>query len=295
MKTASALTRCAFLVAGVQALSAVAQSTEPSQFISRVYFLIHEATPYQLQRSRKMIEREFAKTIESVPQLQGARYQVVSDGNEVVFSMVSTVNMQLPFQAAVSDMVAGSLNGQVRTRGRYDFLRTSMDTPSENYLEVVLDKTGTRIRSLIARSITFRDLLSELQLQFSEAPSKVRGIPVGGPEVPRFSYMVPGDCAAKQVDWHFGNPDQPEQGKEEPSITLEEAMTKLAALFKLRVQNHHGTYIFSGECPRPLQARKGVPAAMEFLPTRWIPLGEGSFSPPLMARPLPVVPVNISE
>ncbi len=281
MKTPHAFAHCVLLAAGVQAFAVFAEPKPVSQFTSRVYFLIHETTPSQLVRSRKRIEREFARTVDSIPQLQSSHYQIISDGNEVVFSMVSSHDMQQPFQAAVSEMV-GSLNGQVRTRGRYDFLRTSMDSASENYLEVVLDETSTRIRTVVARSVPLRDLLGELKMQFADPSEGPRN------KAPRFSYLIPGECAARQVDWSFGTPQS------EPK-SLDEAMKELAKLFKLGVENHQGTYIFSGECPRSVHARKPASRSLEFLPNGWIPLEEGSLTAPLTGRRLPIVPVHISE
>jgi hypothetical protein len=286
------------LLAGAQA-AVFAGSVTPAQFTSRVYFVIHESSPYLVQRGRKVIESEFAQTYEGIPQLQGRPYQVISDGNQVIFSVVTDADVRSPFQNVVSEMV-GQLNGRVRTRGGYDLLRTAMDEPQDKYLEVVLDDTNTRIRSIVARSITLRDLLAELKLQFGDAPkpppaglSKLlrrKNLAAEPNAAPRFSYMIPGDCAARPLDWSFGVPAKtvgmPEVAIKEPeSKTLDEAMSELAKFFRLNVENHQGTYLFTGDCPRPTPSRK-QPGTLEFMPSRWIQLGD---TPPVTA-PAPRAP-----
>lgn len=269
-------------------------ATTPAQFTSRVYFVIHESSPYLVQRGRKVIESEFAQTYEGIPQLQGRPYKVLSDGNQVVFSVVTDADVRDPFQNVVAEMV-GQLNGRVRTRGGYDLLRTAMDESQDKYLEVVLDETNTKIRSIVARAITLRDLLAELKLQFGDAPveanavklSRRKKLAADAPTAPRFSYMIPGDCAARPLDWSFGlqaktvgTPDL--VAKEPEAKTLDEAMSELAKFFRLTVENHQGTYLFTGECPRPVMARRQQ-GTLEFVPSRWIQLGET----PAVVAPIP--------
>ncbi len=256
MHKKQALALCAGLISSTLAADSGAQ------FTSRVFFLINEPSPYQVQRSRKVIEKEFADSMGSSPELSGFRYQVQAEGNQVVFSMITASELQAPVQKAVSEIV-GQLNGRVRTRGRYDFMRTRLGaTDLDNYLEVILDDTGTRIRSIVARAIALRDLLSELKIQFGEESV---GYPPGlkSGVLPRFSYLISGECAAKQLDWSF---------KAVQPKSLDETVRELAKLFNLSVENHQGTYIFTGECQG--LAKLGPPTQSAFLPTRWVPLAE---------------------
>jgi hypothetical protein len=285
-----------------------------AQFTSRVYFVIHESSPYLVQRGRKVIENEFAQTYEGMPQLQGRPYQVVTDGNQVVFSMVTDADMRDPFQNVVAEIV-GQLNGRVRTRGGYDATKTAMDESQDKYLEVVLDDTNTKIRSIVARSITLRDLLAELKLQFGDSPSvntvgltpvaRLRALRLAAsrPAAPRFSYMIGGDCAARPLDWSFGTrPNEVRTVGMAPgpeAKTLDEAMTELAKFYRLKVENHQGTYLFSGECPRQTVARR-QPTTLEFMPSRWIQLGEtpAAMAPaprPIEAPQAPMVQVRMVE
>ncbi len=280
------LLQYAALVAGVQSFPTFA--TTPPQFTSRVYFVIHESSPSLVQRGRRVIEQEFAESYQGMPQLHGRPYQVFSDGNQVVFSMVADADMRSPFQNVVAQIV-GQLNGRVRTRGGFDLLKTSMTESPERYLEVILDETNTKIRSIVARTVALRDLLAELKLQFGDS--------VLGQNLSRFSYMIPGECASKQIDWSFGssNPEDKVAAK-----TLDEALQELARFFHLSVTNHKGTYIFAGECPRTPSVR-AASSSLEFLPSRWITLPEAMqvmpVAPPppsLPSRP-PTVPVNLVE
>src|SRR4051812_1119135 len=98
----------ALLCAGVS--PCLVKANNP-QFTSRVYFVIHESTPFLVQRGRKVIEKEFAETFEAVPALGGQDYQIAADGNQLVFSMVTESDLRSPFQTVVSDIV-GQLNGR---------------------------------------------------------------------------------------------------------------------------------------------------------------------------------------
>lgn len=266
------------LVFCVGLLSSTLAADNGAQFTSRVFFFINEPSPYQVQRSRKLIEKEFADSIGSSPELNGFRYQVQAEGNQVVFSMITASELQAPVQKAVSEIV-GQLNGRVRTRGRYDFLRTRLGgTDLDNYLEVILDDTGTRIRSIVARAIALRDLLSELKTQFGEESVGYPPVGVKNGALARFSYLISGDCAAKQLDWSF---------KAVEPKSLDETVRELAKLFNLSVENHQGTYIFTGECQG--LAKLGPPSQAVFLPTRWAPIAD---LPLVRNQPLPVSTVT---
>lgn len=272
---------------------AVGQDVSP-QFTSRVYFVIHESTPNQISRGRRMIERHFAEAFSGMPQLHGYRYQIVSNGNEVVISMASTDDVRAPFQKAVTETV-GELSGQVRTRGRYDVLKTNWEEESpSSSLEVTLDKTNTRIRSISARAITLRDLLAELKLQFGDptlGAAIYNGRIVAVKRPSRFSFMIPSDCAAQQLDWSFGNTEgETEKEAEAKAKSIEEAMQEIAKLFKLTLEKQQDTYTFSGDCPR-VAAQQRRQGALEFLHSRWIPLADFPTPAAVPVVPRVVVPV----
>ncbi len=276
----------AFVIAAAQ--SAPVLGAETVQFISRVYFVIHETTPQQLQRGRRAIQKEFADTIASVPSLQPHRYQVVTNGNQVVFSMVTQADTRSPFQEAVSDMV-GQLNGRIRTRGRYDFMRTDLRAKPDHFLEVELDESNTKIKTIAARAVTLRDFLAELKLQFGDSEMRLHAVAAGrqSPSL-RFSYMIPGDCAAKEFDWNTTEGTHPK--------SVEATMTEVAKLLNLQVENHNGTYIFSGDCPRTARERRV--SALEFLPARWIPLDDMAGqapTPPPVPNKVPLIPISVLE
>ncbi len=278
--------RLAAVLAVAQSASALA-GAETAQFISRVYFVIHESSPQQIQRGRRAIEKEFAETVSGVPSLQPYRYQVVSDGNQLVFSMVTQADTRTSFQGAVSDMVR-LLNGRYRTHGRYDFMRTpDLEAPSDHFLEVSLDETNTKIKSISARAVTLRDFLAELKLQFGEPEGAIRPVALRRqmPPSQRFSYMIPGDCAAKEFDWN--------STEGAPAKTVAETMTEVAKLLNLRVEDHNGTFIFSGDCPRTANDRRV--SALEFLPARWIPLDEVSQTLPTRPPTVPLIPISALE
>ncbi|MBY0369799.1 hypothetical protein K2X33_03875 [bacterium] len=314
--------RTRFIILFASGLAFTAKASPPTtEYTSRVYFVIHETTPFQIQRGRKIVEREFQNTFQNVPTFRGQRYQVTTDGNEVIFSLVTPDDVRTVFQGAVSETV-GHLNGQVRTKGRYDLLRTDFEPTPRSSLLVVLDDSNTRIQSIVARSVPVRDLLAELQLQFSEeppVPSPVtRALRVAARRKPKsdFSYFLPSNCASQEIDWNFGAeaPQPAEKPAPETVLTtadfgaptvqrvqqvalkaaqispaqrpaaksIEEAMQEIARAFQLSVLNVNGNYRFIGDCqPAPRRA-----PALEFLPTRWL---APTPPPHIEHQPIPVV------
>src|SRR5262249_35321141 len=155
--------------------------------------------------------------------LKGKTYEVRTFGNEVIFYLVSDDDMRVPMQHAVSVLVQ-SLNGRVRTHGRSMFYRTAFSKPLGEY-QVAVDQKTRRILSVSAQSAPLRDLLKDLKGKLGT-----------------FSYLIPGDCGDKAVDWSFG------ETVAEPK-TLDSAMSELATVLNLKVDKRNGTYyIFSGDC-----------------------------------------------
>jgi hypothetical protein len=139
----------------------------------------------------------------------------------------------------------GNLNGKIRTRGRTHFYRTALSDSAT--LDVIVDDSHTKIQSINAEAAPLREVLKELKTQIGS-----------------FSYLIPGECGEKPVEWSFGGTtDTPAK---EVSVALEE----LATLFGLKLRKLEGTYIFSGSC-RDGQATSGRPSrpAGEFLQSRF--------------------------
>jgi hypothetical protein len=216
------------------------------QFMSTVQFAFQENTSEMMERSRRVVKQQFAETLEGWPELAGKPYEVKTMGNEVVFYLSSDSDMQQPMQRAVSRIVE-RINGKVRTRGRSQFFRTALSQPVGGYLETVVNDSHTKIVSISAQSVSLRNLLKQLQAQLGS-----------------LSYMVPGECAERPVDWSFGG-GSAGVGVSEPK-SVETVMSEIATLFGLKFEKKNGTHIFSGECPlrkRSLPSSEMVSTSLE--------------------------------
>lgn len=209
-----------FVVAGGTVLA----DAQPTRFVSTVQLAVQESNPVLMQRSQRLVVDQFAHTFDSWPEFQGKRYEVRTTGNEVVLYLVTNDDMRAPMQHAVSSMIQ-NLNGRVRARGKSMFYRTSLSQPVGGYLEVAVDDTHTKVRSISAQSVPLRDVLKELRTQLGS-----------------LSYLIPGECAERLVDWSFGE-DQPTEPKH-----IDAVMTELATLFNLKCEKRNGSYIFTGAC-----------------------------------------------
>jgi hypothetical protein len=201
---------------------------------------VHEQNPVLTERSQRVVMEQFANTFSSQPDLENRRYDVKTTGNEVVFFITTESDMRTPVQELVADVI-GRLNGRVRAKGRSSFYRTALSQPFGGYLEVSVDDSHTQILSIAAQSVPLRDLLKEIKLQ------------VGG-----VSYLIPGECADRMVDWSFGEGST----RAEPK-SVDTVMNELATLFNLKMEKKNGTYIFGGSCTEMRQMR-GRPSAELF-------------------------------
>jgi len=234
---------------------------QPTQFMSMVQMMIHESDPVQMRRSQRLVLEQMNKGFRAFPQLNDKRFDIQTSGNEVVLYLVTQDDMRAPMQDAVASMIQ-SLNGRVRTRGRSQFYRTNREQSPGGYLEVVVNDMHDRVRSISAQSVPLRDLLKELKSQLGD-----------------LSYLIPGECADRLVDWDFR---VPELGS---ARQVDAVISDLAALFAMKAEKKNGTYIFSGNCPHPLRRKSA--AGTEILTTRFFPPEMPTNQPTQVYFPLP--------
>lgn len=256
----------------------------PQQFTSTVQLAVQEDNPRLINRAQKLVIEQFASALSTSPELRGKHYEVHTSGNQVVFYLLSNNDMRTPMQAAVANMIE-RLNGRVRARGRSLYYRTSWSpTSGAGYLDVVFDDTYTKVVSIAAQAVPLRDLLKEIKAQhrvgaMAEAavptpndPATAKPVAEVKPEPESISYLIPGECAERLVDWNFGN----DGGAAEPK-SIDEVMDDVAGLFGLKCEKkdlgRSRTYILTGICSELHQpARHGVPPPpTELLKGEWIP------------------------
>jgi hypothetical protein len=238
------------LVSSLVATAAFAEHPK-AQFISAVQMAVQEPSPQLIERSRQLVVEQFGQRFGMEPELRGRRFEIRTSGNEVLFILNTEDDMRAPVQQVVAQMIQ-QLNGRVHTRGRSAFYKTALTEPLGGYLEVSVDETHSKVLSIAAQSVPLRDLLKEIKAQ-----------------VGSFSYLIPGECADKSVDWSFGGPDRTE------GIPLEVALTELGGLFGLRVEKRNNTFIFKGECAERAYKQGVNTAAAKALRNSFLPAPGG--------------------
>lgn len=211
----------------------------PMQFMSTVQFAIHESHPQIMQRSQRLVMEQMNHTLAAWPELQNRRYEIRQAGNEIIFYLVANEDTRVPMQEAVAALIQ-NLNGRVRARGRSLYYRTSSARPIGGYLEVVVNDVHSKVHSVAAQSVPLRDLLKELKAKLGN-----------------LSYLIPGECADRLIDWSFGNNQLAHVAAEAKSVDA--VMSELATLFDLKCEKKNGTYIFTGGC-RGAQLVKHAPS-----------------------------------
>ena len=237
------------------------------QFVSTVQIMIKETDPRIKLRSQKLVMQELSQSLQQRAELQRRPYKLSLAGNEVVFYLVTDNDMRQPMQSAVSQMIS-QLNGRVRAKGRSHFYRTSLAPNVGGFLEVQVSADHTKIASIAAQTVPLRELLKELRAHLGD-----------------LSYLIPGECAGKLVDWSFGNSEI-----REPK-TVDSVMSELAVLFGLRCEKQNGTYIFTGTCSEsPNRGNRATSLSAEYLAGQFFPQN------PSVARPtqvyFPLVPMG---
>jgi hypothetical protein len=214
------------LIASIVVTGTFGENINPeTQFLSAIQMAVYEDSPILTERSQSLVKTQFDNRLVTMPGLENLRYEIKTTGNEVVFFVTSNHDIRDPLQEAVSDII-GQLNGRVRARGRSMFYKTALSQPLGGYLEVVVDDSHTKVVSVSAQAIPFRDLLKEIKNQ------------LGG-----FSYLIPGECAERIIDWGFG-----ELGSNTEPKSVDNIMVELATLFNLKLEKKAGSYIFTGQC-----------------------------------------------
>jgi hypothetical protein len=206
--------------------SSLADTAAPeTQFLSSIQMAVYEDSPLLTERSQRLVREQFDQRFNDFPGFENVRYEIKTSGNELVFFLTSERDIRSPLQEAVSEMI-GQLNGRVRARGRSMFYKTALSQPLGGYLEVGVDDSHSKVVSVSAQAVPFRDLLKELKNQ------------IGG-----FSYLIPGECADRVIDWGFG-----ELGSNVEPKSIDTVMMELATLFNLKLDKKSGSYIFTGQC-----------------------------------------------
>lgn len=209
---------------GVAYAAEQAAAARPAQYVSRIQLAVNELSPELLKRSQALVREEFLNSMSTTADVKGRTHDIRTMGNEVVLSVMTDEDVRVPLQAAVANMIE-HLNGRVHARGKSFFYRTSLAPTYGGFLEVVADESQTKIRSIAAQSVPLRDLLKEVRHQMGT-----------------LSYLIPGECAERLVDFSFGIDD----GAQPKSVEV--LMGDLATLFGLRQEKRNGTYIFTGRC-----------------------------------------------
>ena len=244
-------------------------NTPPSQFMSTVQVAVQEPSSELVQRSQRLVREQFVNVFATWPEFRGRSYEVRTQGNEVTLSLVTGEDIRPSMQQAVANIIE-HLNGRVQARGRSLFYRTSLSPESAGYLEVKVEedaKTKTkRIRSISAQSVPLRDLLKEIRFQMGA-----------------LSYLIPGECAERLVDWNFGTDGQPSEAKD-----IDTLMKLLARSFGIGYENVNGTFVFTGNCAdvRPRQKPKNAPPSEMFRGTNLVPSGYRAVTSPQVYFPL---------
>lgn len=233
-------------------------SLDETQFLSAIQMAVFEESPTLTERSQRLVKNQFDERLMGFPGLENAKYEIKTSGNELVFFLTSDRDIRDPLQEAVSEII-GQLNGRVRARGRSMFYRTALSQPIGGYLEVVVDDNHSKVVSVSAQAVPFRDLLKELKNQ------------LGG-----FSYLIPGECADRIIDWGFG-----EMGATTEPKSIDTVMMELATLFNLKLDKKSGSYIFTGQC---VDFRRTHHARSEFFKPTFYPINHAL--PPQVFVPL---------
>jgi len=293
-------TCCLSLAAG----GAAALASPPLRFTSTVQLAVQEETPRLISRAQKVVVEQFANALSASPELHGRRYEVRTSGNEIIFYLLSDNDMRGPMQQAIAGMI-DHLNGRVRARGRSAFYRTMWTASSGGYLDVVFNDTYRRIVSIAAQGVPLRDLLKEIKARHGApvpedevAPRPAKGkakvvkatLKEEADEPLHISYLIPGECAERLVDWNF----ETDGGKIEAK-SIDDVMDEVGGMFGLRVEKKNfgrsRTYIFSGSCDHAKAlARHRVPTAppQEILRGEWIP----SVAPAATQVYFPLTPIG---
>lgn len=244
-----------------------------TQFMSAVQLVIFESNPAQLQRSQKLTLSQIKQTFHSEPALSKRTYDLQSRGNEILVLITSEEDIHQPLQHAITDMIH-ELNGRVRARGKSLFYRTSLSEPRGGFLEVIVNESHDKIVSVTAQSVKLRDLLRDVLYEMDGTES-------GG-----VSYILPGECADKKLDYQFGNH---EKGVI-LSTSAEAIMGELARISGLKVEKKNGAFIFSGHCEETLSHHREVP--IEVAPAISRSTLQGIGEPRLIQVAWPLMPIE---
>ncbi|NDD03916.1 MAG: hypothetical protein EB078_03340, partial [Proteobacteria bacterium] len=91
-------------------------SQVPAHYISSIELNVREPSSELMNRSQQLVVSAFKKSIELSPHLRGKQFKTQTVGPEVIFTLTSDSDLQVPVQEILSSMVEG-LNGRVLAHG----------------------------------------------------------------------------------------------------------------------------------------------------------------------------------
>ncbi len=214
----------------------VALALPEVRYVSSIQWVIRENSSPMIQRSQNLVVETMRNGFQNSPVLQHRPFEVKTNGENVVLYLTTQEDIRPQFQEFVEQTVQ-RLNGKVLAGGNVRFYRTDPNVAREGYVEVLLNEDHSLLRSVMAESVPLREVLKGIKSQF-----------------PQVSYLVPGECAEKNVDWNFKSPSP------SPGLSVDQVVKKLASHFQLNVERRENTYVFLGHCENTRGAN--VPLAL---------------------------------
>lgn len=271
------------------------ESPPTTRFASTIQLALQEPNPRTMRQAQDMVVNQFDRRLQMLPQLRGAETSVQRFGNEVILSVTTNEDPQVPMRQLLMQMIQMLNEQRLMARGRSSFYRTSLSRPPQAEYAIKVHDPATETLFIDAQEAPLIDLLQDVRRQ-----------------LPVFSYIIPRECAQQRVYWSFGDPDP---RKHPPNLVLKAAMDGIAELLRVKVDNVKGAYVFSGNCHREIPRAAMEEPSQEWgwptdiLPMRWpsrprpqmraehamaqasMPEGLGGTmdAPPVRRRPVPLL------
>ncbi len=206
----------------------------PTHFVSAVQVAILEPNPMLVKRSERVVIEELQQALQRFPGLRGQHFTVQNTGNEVILYVTTAEDVQLPMQELVQASVQ-RIEPRVHAKGRALFYKTAVGLPQGGYLDVSVTDDHKKIEAISAQAVSLRDLLNVMKDKLAN-----------------LSYVIPGDCGDRLIDWNFGDTTTEAGGGSPTTVKpVEFVMSEIGTLLDLKVQKKNDTFIFAGNCQKP--------------------------------------------